>query len=159
MSGSIGGYSQAPVPMLGSVVLLEAPGREYPLVAPWSPRDSRVPREQCQYWPATERSLQRATIPARSGRVSARPCARVARITRRIAGAVVQKLGIIGEAASHISNELTARHTEVPWPQIVAFRNMVIWGGICGSQHCGTGWVYTCRTWDALNQTRGYSGR
>jgi hypothetical protein len=32
-------------------------------------------------------------------------------------------------------------------------------GGICGSQHCGTGWVYTCRTWDALNQTRGYSGR
>ena len=40
--------------------------------------------------------------------------------------AVVQKLGIIGEAASHISDELTARHAEVPWPQIVAFRNILV---------------------------------
>ncbi len=40
--------------------------------------------------------------------------------------AVVQKLGIIGEAASHVSEDLTTRHPEVPWPQIVAFRNILI---------------------------------
>ena len=40
--------------------------------------------------------------------------------------AVVQKLAIIGEAAARVSTELTARHSEVPWPQIVAFRNILI---------------------------------
>lgn len=40
--------------------------------------------------------------------------------------AVVQKLGVIGEAAARISEDLTARHPEVPWPQIVAFRNILI---------------------------------
>lgn len=40
--------------------------------------------------------------------------------------AVVQKLGIIGEAAGHVSEDLTTRHPEVPWPQIVAFRNILI---------------------------------
>lgn len=40
--------------------------------------------------------------------------------------AVVQKLSIIGEAAAHVSEDLTMRHPEVPWPQIVAFRNILM---------------------------------
>jgi len=40
--------------------------------------------------------------------------------------AVVQKLAIIGEAAGRVSEELKARHPEVPWPQIIAFRNILI---------------------------------
>lgn len=43
-----------------------------------------------------------------------------------VRSAVVQKLGIFGEAAAHISEELAARHSEVPWPQIVAFRNILV---------------------------------
>ncbi|MGO9262523.1 MAG: DUF86 domain-containing protein [Bryobacteraceae bacterium] len=42
--------------------------------------------------------------------------------------AVVQKLTIIGEAAARVSRELTVRHPQVPWPQIVAFRNVVVHG-------------------------------
>ena len=40
--------------------------------------------------------------------------------------AVVQKLGIIGEAAAHVSDELASRYPAVPWPQIVAFRNILV---------------------------------
>lgn len=40
--------------------------------------------------------------------------------------AVVQKLAIIGEAAARVSEELRSRHTEVPWPRIVTFRNILI---------------------------------
>ena len=40
--------------------------------------------------------------------------------------AVVQKLAIIGEAAARVSERLRSRHPEVPWPQIVAFRNILI---------------------------------
>lgn len=40
--------------------------------------------------------------------------------------AVVQKLAIIGEAAGRVSAELKARHPEVPWPQITAFRNILV---------------------------------
>jgi uncharacterized protein with HEPN domain len=43
-----------------------------------------------------------------------------------IRSAVVQKLAIIGEAAARISDELTGRYSQVPWPQIVAFRNILI---------------------------------
>ena len=39
--------------------------------------------------------------------------------------AVAQKLSIIGEAAAHLPEDLTTRHPEVPWPQIVAFRNIL----------------------------------
>jgi uncharacterized protein with HEPN domain len=40
--------------------------------------------------------------------------------------AVVQKLAIIGEAAGRVSEELRARHDQIPWPQIVAFRNILV---------------------------------
>ena len=31
--------------------------------------------------------------------------------------AVVQKLGVIGEAAARVSADVTSRHPEVPWPR------------------------------------------
>jgi uncharacterized protein with HEPN domain len=40
--------------------------------------------------------------------------------------AVVQKLAVIGEAAARVSDELQARHLHVPWPQIIAFRNILV---------------------------------
>lgn len=40
--------------------------------------------------------------------------------------AVVQKLSIIGEAAARVSEEVKTRHPCVPWPQIIAFRNILI---------------------------------
>jgi uncharacterized protein with HEPN domain len=43
-----------------------------------------------------------------------------------VRSAVVQKLAVIGEAAAHLPAELKARHTEVPWPRIVAFRNILV---------------------------------
>jgi len=43
-----------------------------------------------------------------------------------IRSAVVQKLAIIGEAAARTSNELTGRFPQIPWPQIVAFRNILV---------------------------------
>jgi uncharacterized protein with HEPN domain len=43
-----------------------------------------------------------------------------------VRSAVVQKLAIIGEAAARISEGLRLGHPQVPWPQIVAFRNILI---------------------------------
>jgi uncharacterized protein with HEPN domain len=40
--------------------------------------------------------------------------------------AVIQKLVTIGEAAGRVSLELNSRHPEVPWAQIIAFRNILI---------------------------------
>src|SRR5208283_4186591 len=40
--------------------------------------------------------------------------------------AVVQKLSIIGEAAGRVSEELRNRRPEVPGPQIIAFRDILI---------------------------------
>ena len=40
--------------------------------------------------------------------------------------AVVHKLSVIGEAAARLSDELTHRHPQVPWAQIVGFRNILI---------------------------------
>lgn len=40
--------------------------------------------------------------------------------------AVVHKLSIIGEAAARVSEELRARYPAVPWPQIIAFRNILV---------------------------------
>jgi len=43
-----------------------------------------------------------------------------------VRSAVVQKLAIIGEAAARVSEEFEDRHHDVPWPQIVVFRNILI---------------------------------
>ena len=43
-----------------------------------------------------------------------------------IRSAVVQKLLIIGEAAARISDEVRGRYPQIPWPQVVAFRNILI---------------------------------
>jgi uncharacterized protein with HEPN domain len=43
-----------------------------------------------------------------------------------VRSAVFQKLTIIGEAAAHLSDELTARNPHVPWPAIVSFRNILV---------------------------------
>ncbi len=40
--------------------------------------------------------------------------------------AVVQKLATIGEAASRVSEDLWTHNPQVPWPQIIAFRNILI---------------------------------
>ena len=44
----------------------------------------------------------------------------------RTRGAVTYKLIIIGEAATHISDRLRARYPDVPWSDVVGFRNIAI---------------------------------
>lgn len=39
---------------------------------------------------------------------------------------VVHHLQIIGEAANSLSTDLQNQYPEVPWPQIVAFRNIIV---------------------------------
>ena len=43
-----------------------------------------------------------------------------------VRSAVVQKLAVIGEAAAHVPEEFRVRYPDVPWPKIVAFRNILI---------------------------------
>ena len=43
-----------------------------------------------------------------------------------VRSAVVQKLAIIGEAAARISPELKIREPQIPWAQVVAFRNILV---------------------------------
>jgi len=43
-----------------------------------------------------------------------------------VRSAAIQKLALIGEAAARVSAELQAAHPEVPWPKIVAFRNILV---------------------------------
>lgn len=40
--------------------------------------------------------------------------------------AVERNLQIIGEAANHLPEELTAAHPEIAWPQIRGFRNILV---------------------------------
>jgi len=42
---------------------------------------------------------------------------------------------VIGEAAARISDELKARYREIPWPKIVAFRNILV------HAYFGTDWA------------------
>lgn len=59
-----------------------------------------------------------------------------------IRSAVAQKLAVIGEAAGHVSDELRNREHGVPWPRIVAFRNILIHG------YFGIDWV---EVWQVAN--------
>jgi uncharacterized protein with HEPN domain len=47
---------------------------------------------------------------------------------RQLRFAVVKCLEILGEAASHISQEVQAGVPELPWPQIIGMRNRMIHG-------------------------------
>lgn len=40
--------------------------------------------------------------------------------------AVLQKLTVIGEAAARLPKEFTSRFPEIPWADIVAFRNIAV---------------------------------
>jgi uncharacterized protein with HEPN domain len=40
--------------------------------------------------------------------------------------AVLQKLTVIGEAASRLPKEFTARYSEIPWVDIISFRNIAV---------------------------------
>ena len=40
--------------------------------------------------------------------------------------AVLHELGVIGEAAAHLSQAFRRAHSEIPWQQIVGMRNMLI---------------------------------
>jgi uncharacterized protein with HEPN domain len=40
--------------------------------------------------------------------------------------AEVQKLAVIGEAAARVQDELKTRHHRVRWPQVSAFRNILV---------------------------------
>ena len=39
---------------------------------------------------------------------------------------MVHKLSVIGEAAARLSDDLRVRNPQVPWPQIIAFRNILV---------------------------------
>jgi len=43
-----------------------------------------------------------------------------------IRSAVLQKLIVIGEAAANVSEPIRLAHADVPWRQIVAFRNLAV---------------------------------
>jgi len=45
---------------------------------------------------------------------------------RTARAAVLHELAVIGEAATRISDDTKARHPEIPWPEIIGFRNVVI---------------------------------
>ncbi len=45
---------------------------------------------------------------------------------RTARAAVLHELTVIGEAAARVSSATRDGHPEVPWPEIVAFRNVVI---------------------------------
>jgi uncharacterized protein with HEPN domain len=40
--------------------------------------------------------------------------------------AILQKLTVMGEAANRLTPELKAAHPEVPWRNVVAFRNVAV---------------------------------
>jgi len=43
-----------------------------------------------------------------------------------VRSAVAYQLSIIGEAAVHVPEQVRSRHPGVPWPKIVAFRNIIV---------------------------------
>jgi uncharacterized protein with HEPN domain len=43
-----------------------------------------------------------------------------------IMDAVVHNLTVIGEAANHIPSEVTGRHPEIPWRQMIDLRNFSV---------------------------------
>lgn len=48
----------------------------------------------------------------------------------RTQDAVLRRMETLADAAGHLSNALKARHPQIPWPQITAFRNVLAHGYI-----------------------------
>lgn len=44
----------------------------------------------------------------------------------QLRSAVTFQLVVIGEAAARVSSALKARHPEIPWPDVVGFRNLAV---------------------------------
>ncbi|HEU4881592.1 MAG TPA: DUF86 domain-containing protein [Longimicrobium sp.] len=42
------------------------------------------------------------------------------------ARAVIQAIGVIGEAAAHLSAGFQTQHADIPWPKIVGMRNRLV---------------------------------
>lgn len=45
---------------------------------------------------------------------------------RTVRDAVARNLTIIGEACARISAPLKEKHADIPWPDIIAFRNILV---------------------------------
>ena len=45
---------------------------------------------------------------------------------KKTVDAVIRNLEIIGEAASHVSEDIQKQHTDIPWYQMKAMRNILI---------------------------------
>ena len=43
-----------------------------------------------------------------------------------VQSAILHRLALLGEACRGVSTELRAAHAEIPWQQVVGFRNVVI---------------------------------
>ena len=45
--------------------------------------------------------------------------------SRLVQDGVIRNLAIVGEAVKHLESSLKDQHPEIPWPQIVAMRNII----------------------------------
>jgi uncharacterized protein with HEPN domain len=45
---------------------------------------------------------------------------------RRTVDAVIRNLNIIGEAATHVPDEITEQYPEIPWAEMRGMRNIVV---------------------------------
>jgi uncharacterized protein with HEPN domain len=63
---------------------------------------------------------------------------------RTTRAAILHELAVIGEAAARVSGELRGRHPEIPWAEVVGFRNVVI------HEYFGLSWpiIWTTATVD-----------
>jgi uncharacterized protein with HEPN domain len=43
-----------------------------------------------------------------------------------VQSAILHRLALLGEACRAVSVEVREAHAEIPWPQIIAFRNVVV---------------------------------
>ena len=59
---------------------------------------------------------------------------------RTIRAAVLHELTVIGEAAGRLPPELRDRHPAVPWPDIIAFRNIIV------HEYFGLSWTLVWET-------------
>jgi len=64
--------------------------------------------------------------------------------------AVIQKIGVVGEAAGKITPELRGRYPEVDWPKIVGMRNLLVHGYF--SIQLGIVWMTAAQSIPELRQ-------